>query len=96
MIGQHYSFLRLGRQGYTDIMRALSQTAQWLAAAVAAEPEIEVITDGSAIPVVTIRLADSCEFTAFDVSHGLRVCGWQVPAYTMPGDALPQQHRFAH
>lgn len=84
VIGQYYNFLRLGRQGFTDIMKTLSDTARWFAGEIAQEPEIEIITDGSAIPVVTFKLHDSCEFTAFDVSHGLRAYGWQVPAYTMP------------
>ena len=84
VIAQYYNFLRLGRQGFSDIMKSLSDTAQWFAGEIAQEPEIEIITDGSAIPVVTFQLHDSCEFTAFDVSHGLRAYGWQVPAYTMP------------
>lgn len=88
VIGQYYNFLRLGRAGYTDIMRALSSTAQWFAAQIAEEEEIDVLTDGSAIPVVTFKLNDPCPFTVFDISHGLRVYGWQVPAYTMPDDAM--------
>ena len=31
VIGQYYNFLRLGRQGYTDIMKSLSATGQWFA-----------------------------------------------------------------
>jgi glutamate decarboxylase len=87
VIGQYYNFLRLGRAGYTDIMKALSSTAQWFAGQIAEEDEIEVLTDGSAIPVVTFKLHNSCPFTVFDISHGLRVYGWQVPAYTMPDNA---------
>ena len=87
VIGQYYNFLRLGRAGYTDIMKALSSTAQWFAGQIAEEEEIKVLTDGSAIPVVTFKLNDPCPFTVFDISHGLRVYGWQVPAYTMPDDA---------
>ena len=46
-----------------------------------------MITDGSAIPVVSFRLAGDFGYTEFDVSHALRAYGWQVPAYTMPEDA---------
>ena len=46
-----------------------------------------MITDGSAIPVVSFRLAGDFGYTEFDVSHALRAYGWQVPAYTMPDDA---------
>ena len=47
----------------------------------------EVISDGSAIPVVSFRLTGDRGYTEFDVSHALRSYGWQVPAYTMPENA---------
>ncbi len=53
VLGQYYNFLRLGREGYTQVMRTLSQTAQWLSGQLAASGHFEVITDGSAIPVVS-------------------------------------------
>lgn len=30
VVGQYYNFLRLGRDGYTKVMQALSHTARWL------------------------------------------------------------------
>ena len=47
----------------------------------------EVISDGSAIPVVAFKLVEGAKYTVFDVSALLRSYGWQVPAYTMPDDA---------
>jgi glutamate decarboxylase len=87
VVGQYYNFLRLGREGYTQVMQALSQTARWLAGQLAAGEHFEVISDGSAIPVVAARLAGDRGYTEFDVSHELRTFGWQVPAYTMPDNA---------
>ncbi|MGV0636303.1 glutamate decarboxylase [Mycolicibacillus trivialis] len=87
VVGQYYNFLRLGRDGFTEIMRSLSETARWLAKELAASGHFEMITDGSAIPVVSFRLARDRGYTEFDVSHELRTYGWQVPAYTMPPDA---------
>jgi glutamate decarboxylase len=87
VVGQYYNFLRLGRDGYTKVMRALSQTARWLGDQLAASERIELISDGSAIPVVSCRLAGNPGYTEFDVSHELRTFGWQVPAYTMPENA---------
>ncbi|KXO92211.1 glutamate decarboxylase [Tsukamurella pulmonis] len=87
IIGQYYNFVRLGRNGYTKIMRALRGTAMWLAAQIASLPHLTVISDGSALPVVTFSVDDAAPFTAFDLSHELRAAGWQVPAYTMPADA---------
>ncbi len=93
VVGQYYNFLRLGREGYTQVMKCLSDTAQWFARELAgvAGPDntraFEVISDGSAIPVVAFKLVDGSKYTVFDVSALLRGYGWQVPAYTMPDDA---------
>ncbi|KZS84140.1 glutamate decarboxylase [Mycobacterium persicum] len=87
VVGQYYNFLRLGREGYTKIMQALSQTARWLGEQLECAEHCELISDGSAIPVVAFRLAGDRGYTEFDLSHELRTCGWQVPAYTMPDNA---------
>ncbi|MCV7099291.1 glutamate decarboxylase [Mycobacterium palustre] len=87
VVGQYYNFLRLGRDGYTKVMQALSGTARWLAEQLRVSDHCELISDGSAIPVVAFRLAKKCGYTEFDVSHELRTYGWQVPAYTMPDNA---------
>ncbi|HET9875843.1 MAG TPA: glutamate decarboxylase [Mycobacterium sp.] len=84
VVGQYYNFLRLGREGYTNVMRTLSNTAQWLSHRLAAGEHFELISDGSAIPVIAARLRGDRGYTEFDVSHELRTFGWQVPAYTMP------------
>ena len=87
VIGQYYNFLRLGRSGYTNIMEALRNTAVRVSAHLAEHPAFEVITDGSAIPVVSFTLSGERSYTVFDISHELRARGWQVPAYTMPENA---------
>ncbi len=87
VIGQYYNFLRLGRDGYTRIMASLQETALWLSRQIAAMPEFELLSDGSAIPVFAFHIMGQQDFTVFDVSHELRARGWQVPAYTMPADA---------
>lgn len=87
VVGQYYNFVRLGRSGYAQVMTSLSQTARWLGDQLRESEHFEVITDGSAIPVVAFRLRGDRGYTEFDVSHSLRAYGWQVPAYTMPEDA---------
>jgi glutamate decarboxylase len=87
VIGQYYNFLRLGRSGYTQVMASLSQTARWLGDELRNSEHFEVISDGSAIPVIAFRLTGDRGYTEFDVSHALRAFGWQVPAYTMPDNA---------
>jgi glutamate decarboxylase len=87
VVGQYYNFLRLGRAGYAQVMGCLSTTARWLGDELRASQHFEVVADGSAIPVVSYRLAGDFGYTEFDVSHALRAYGWQVPAYTMPEGA---------
>ena len=87
VVGQYYNFLRLGREGYTKVMQSLSSTARWLGEQLAEADHCELVSDGSAIPVVSFRLAKDRGYTEFDVSHELRGYGWQVPAYTMPDNA---------
>ena len=87
VIGQYYNFLRLGRAGYGQVMSCLSTTARWLGDQLRDSAHFELISDGSAIPVVSFKLKGDRAYTEFDVSHALRAYGWQVPAYTMPDDA---------
>lgn len=87
VVGQYYNFLRLGRAGYTQVMHCLSQTARWLSDQLVNSQHFEVISDGSAIPVVAFKLSGDFGYTEFDVSAQLRSYGWQVPAYTMPEGA---------
>jgi glutamate decarboxylase len=87
VVGQYYNFLRLGRAGYGQVMSCLSETARWLGDELRDSEHFELISDGSAIPVVSFKLAGNRPYTEFDVSHSLRAYGWQVPAYTMPDNA---------
>jgi glutamate decarboxylase len=87
VVGQYYNFLRLGRAGYAQVMETLSNTARWVADQLHNSRHFDVISDGSAIPVVAFRLSGDFGYTEFDVSAGLRAYGWQVPAYTMPEGA---------
>jgi len=94
VVGQYYNFLRLGRAGYTTVMTCLSDTARWLSDRLAESQHFDIISDGSAIPVVAFKLsrgpgspAGGWGYNEFDVSAALRIYGWQVPAYTMPEGA---------
>jgi glutamate decarboxylase len=84
IVGQYYNFLRLGRSGYTRIMRSLRDLAVHTSAGIARLGPFELVSDGTAIPVLSFALKDPSPYTVFDVSERLRVGGWQVPAYTMP------------
>ena len=87
IIGQYYNFVRLGREGYTRIMQTLRDIAVHLSTEIGKLDVFDVVSDGSAIPVLAFTVHDSSKFTVFHVSEQLRTSGWQVPAYTMPDDA---------
>lgn len=88
IVGQYYNFVRLGRSGYTRIMERLRDVAVYLSNGIAGLGPFEVISDGTAIPVVAFNLSDDVDrYTVFHISEALRTHGWQVPAYTMPEDA---------
>lgn len=97
IVGQYYTFLRLGREGYTRVMTTLRRTALWLSAELGAIDGLRVLTDGSALPVLTL-VADAAgavpagtgaeaPLDVYALSHELRSRGWQVPAYPMPDGA---------
>ncbi|QQE78920.1 glutamate decarboxylase [Alicyclobacillus sp. SO9] len=89
IVAQYYNFLRLGRQGYTSVMRDLRDIAQFIAKALNSMRVFRVIHGGEAgLPVVTWTVSDEMElpFTLSDLSHELRSSGWQVPAYSLPAN----------
>ena len=87
VVGQYYNFIRLGRSGYTRVMQTLQGVAMELSARIAEIGPYSVVSDGSAMPVLSFTVADDVPYTAYDVSDRLRYHGWQVPAYTMPANA---------
>jgi glutamate decarboxylase len=87
IVGQYYNFVRLGRDGYRRIMESLRDTAIHLSSTIAEMGPFEVVSDGSAIPVLAFKVKDPSKYTVFHVSEQLRTGGWQVPAYTMPANA---------
>ena len=87
IVGQYYNFVRLGFDGYRRIMEYLRDVAVHMSTEIAAMGPFEVVSDGSAIPVLAFKVRDPSKFTVFHVSDQLRMGGWQVPAYTMPADA---------
>jgi len=85
---QFYLFLRLGRDGYTQVQQASQDVAKYLAAGIAAIGCFDLWNDGSDIPVFAWRLqaGHTGNWDLYDLSDRLRACGWLVPAYPMPAD----------
>jgi glutamate decarboxylase len=88
VVAQYYNFLRLGKDGYQRIHQASQDVALYLSGKLAGYKEIELISDGSDIPVFAFRMTKEAEkstnYTVFDMSERLRDRGWQLPAYTFP------------
>lgn len=87
VVGQYYNFIRLGRDGYTAIMESLRDTAVWLSGELDKMGVFNVISPGTAMPVLSWEMKEDRGYTVFDISHELRAMGWQVPAYTMSANA---------
>ena len=87
VVAQYYNFLRLGREGYTRIMKNLKSVADYLADEIAATGVCEVLGSRQALPLVAFTVHEDAGFTVFQLSDKLREHGWFLPAYTMPKDA---------
>ena len=88
ILGQYYTFLRLGRRGFTQVQHASREVARRLAEAIGERDPFTLITDGSQLPVFAWRIREDFDaFDAFELSEHLRERGWQVPAYRMPPNA---------
>ncbi len=84
---QAYSFLRLGRSGYSAIVASTLANARHLNESLAATGRYEILNPGLAEPVVTFRLIGDPGFDVYHLSSRLRENGWIVPAYSLPPDA---------
>ena len=86
IIAQYYNFIRLGFDGYRDIMDIMSENAKYLANELLKTGKFEVINKNVTFPLVTVKLKDA-DFTVFQLSEKLREKGWIIPAYTLPKNA---------
>ena len=91
VIGQYYNFLRLGREGYKQIMTQCLDNAKLLSEALTALGVFTILSkhDGPALPLVAFRITDDKALgaDATVLVHELRGKGWIVPAYTLPANA---------
>ncbi len=87
VILQYFAFLRLGLEGYAEIVRTVLANATALGARLSEVEGLGLITDGSEFPIVALRADDPERTDLVSVSHLLRERGWIVPAYTLPANA---------
>lgn len=87
VVAQYYNFLRLGKKGYKKIMQNMMAVSNFLVDKVKSTGAFKVLGNRRMLPVMTVALKDTSNYTVFDVSEKLRVRGWVVPAYTLPENA---------
>jgi glutamate decarboxylase len=87
VILQYFNFLRLGFEGYREIVGNMLSNAQALAAKLQGIDGLELINDGSAFPIVALRASEPQATDLDALSHLLRERGWIAPAYTLPANA---------
>ncbi len=87
VILQYFAFLRLGREGYSQVVASVLSNAQALARELGALDALELINDGSRYPIVIVRAKDPEKLDLTLLSPLLRARGWIVPAYTLPANA---------
>ncbi len=89
VLAQYYNLCRFGREGYTEIIRAMERNSQFLGDGIAETGRFEPVGSAPRLPLVCFRLRDrDAGFDEFDVASQLASeRGWMVPAYTLPPDA---------
>ena len=89
VLAQYYNFVRLGREGYTYVMKQMQQNAQALATNLRDTGRFEVIGDDlEQLPLVAFRLSGDHAYDESDIAWQLSAeRGWMVPAYTLPPNA---------
>ncbi|AQU84351.1 MAG: glutamate decarboxylase [Halomonas sp.] len=86
---QYYVFVRLGFEGYKEIMQHTLDNALHLRELLVDSGYFEIMNKTQRIPVVALTLKDEyTNFNEFDVSAKVRERGWVLSAYSMPPDAV--------
>nr|XP_027095720.1 glutamate decarboxylase 4-like [Coffea arabica] len=87
VIAQYYQLIRLGFEGYQNIMENCRGNALVLKEGLEKTGRFNIVSKDEGVPLVAFSLKDSSCYNEFKISEMLRRFGWIVPAYTMPADA---------
>ncbi|KAF3530914.1 hypothetical protein DY000_02042581 [Brassica cretica] len=87
IIAQYYQFIRLGFEGYKNIMENCMDNARRLREGIEITGKFNIVSKDIGVPLVAFSLKDSSKHTVFEIAESLRKFGWIIPAYTMPADA---------
>ena len=84
ILAQYYNFIRLGRQGYTQIQNAMRENARYLVKGIEALGKFDVLNDATLTPCCCCKLKDESRYNAADLVAALAQKGWIVPAFKLP------------
>ncbi|OVA14519.1 Pyridoxal phosphate-dependent decarboxylase [Macleaya cordata] len=87
VIAQYYQLIRLGFEGYRNIMENCRENAIVLKEGLEKIDRFNILSKDNGVPLVAFSLKDHSRYNEFEISDLLRRFGWIVPAYTMPPDA---------
>lgn len=87
IIAQYYQFIRLGFEGYKNIMENCMENAKVLKEGIDKIGKFNIVSKDIGVPLVAFSVKGSETYSVFQISDSLRRFGWVVPAYTMPQDA---------
>lgn len=88
VLAQYYNFIRLGREGYTRIMKQTVENAEYIRDRLLSTGKFKIMNETQRIPVVALTLDESVtKYNEFDISNKVRERGWILSAYSMPANA---------
>jgi glutamate decarboxylase len=87
VIAQYYNLLRLGKQGYGQILGNCLENARYFAGKLKESSLFTPIDAYPRLPVVAFSLSAPHAGREMEISSELRKFGWIVPAYTLPPNA---------
>uniref|UniRef100_A0A1J3G0G4 Glutamate decarboxylase n=1 Tax=Noccaea caerulescens TaxID=107243 RepID=A0A1J3G0G4_NOCCA len=87
IIAQYYQLIRLGFEGYKNVMENCIENMMVLKEGIEKTDRFNIVSKDQGVPVVAFSLKDHSFHNEFEISEMLRRFGWIVPAYTMPADA---------
>ncbi|KAF5737708.1 putative glutamate decarboxylase [Tripterygium wilfordii] len=87
VIAQYYQLIRLGYEGYRNVMENCIENMTVLKEGLEKTGRFTIVSKDIGVPLVAFSLKDHSLHNEFEISDLLRRFGWIVPAYTMPADA---------
>lgn len=86
IIGQYYTFIRNGFEGFRAIHQKTSNVAQFLAKEVGKMGYFDIYNDGTHLPLVcyTLKKETNVDWDLYDLTDQFAMKGWQVPTYPLP------------